>query len=86
MSRIGKQFIEVPQKVNIKIDGQKIVVDGPKGSLSRILPSLICCTQNEQEGKLFLEKAQETKLSQALYGLSRTLVANMVTGVSQGFN
>ena len=86
MSRIGKQFIAIPQKVNIKIDGQKIVVDGPKGSLSRILPSLICCTQNEQEGKLFLEKAQETKLSQALYGLSRTLVANMVTGVSQGFN
>jgi large subunit ribosomal protein L6 len=86
MSRIGKQFIAIPQKVNIKIDGQKIVVDGPKGSLSRILPSLICCTQDEQEGKLFLEKAQDTKLSQALYGLSRTLVANMVTGVSEGFN
>ena len=86
MSRIGKQFIAIPQKVNIKIDGQKIVVDGPKGSLSRILPSLICCTQNEQEGKLFLEKAQDTKLAQALYGLSRTLVANMVTGVSEGFN
>merc|ERR1712178_437637 len=67
-------------------DGQKISVDGPKGSLSRILPSLICCTQDEQEGKLFLEKAQDTKLSQALYGLSRTLVANMVTGVSEGFN
>jgi len=86
MSRIGKQFIAIPQKVNVKIDGQKIVVDGPKGSLSRILPSLICCTQNEQEGKLFLEKAQDTKLAQALYGLSRTLVANMVTGVSEGFN
>ena len=86
MSRISKQFIAIPQKVNVKIDGQKIVVDGPKGSLSRILPSLICCTQNEQEGKLFLEKAQDTKLAQALYGLSRTLVANMVTGVSEGFN
>jgi len=86
MSRIGKQFIAIPQKVNVKIDGQKIVVDGPKGSLSRILPSLICCTQNEQEGKLFLEKSQDTKLAQALYGLSRTLVANMVTGVSEGFN
>lgn len=86
MSRIGKQFIAIPQKVNVNIDGQKIVVDGPKGSLSRILPSLICCTKNEQEGKLFLEKAQDTKLAQALYGLSRTLVANMVTGVSEGFN
>ena len=85
MSRIGKQFIAVPKQVNIKLNGQKIVVDGPKGSLSRILPSLICCTFDETEGKLFLEKAQDTKLSQALYGLSRTLVANMVTGVSTGF-
>jgi len=86
MSRIGKKFITVPKQVNVKLDGQKISVDGPKGSLSRILPSLICCTLNEEEGKLFLEKAQDTKLAQALYGLSRTLVANMVTGVSEGFN
>ena len=86
MSRIGKQFIQIPKKVNVKIDGQKILVDGPKGSLSRILPSLVCCTMDEVEGKIFIEKAQQTKLSQALYGLSRTLVANMVTGVSEGFS
>jgi len=86
MSRIGKQFIAVPKQVNIKLNGQKITVNGPKGSLSRILPSLICCTLNEEEGKLVLVKAQETKLAQSLYGLSRTLVANMVTGVSEGFN
>jgi large subunit ribosomal protein L6 len=85
MSRIGKQFIEVPNKVNVKLDGQKIFVDGPKGSLSRVLPSLICCTFEETEKKLFLEKAKDTKLSRALYGLSRTLVANMVQGVSGGF-
>ena len=86
MSRIGKQYITIPEKVEVKLDGQKVSVNGPKGNLSRILPSFICCTLNEQEKKLFLEKAQETKLSQALYGLSRTLVANMVTGVSEGFN
>jgi large subunit ribosomal protein L6 len=86
MSRIGKQFIVVPKQVSVKLDGQKIVVNGPNGSLSRILPSLICCTLDEQEGKLFLEKAQDTKLAQALYGLSRTLVSNMVVGVSEGFN
>jgi large subunit ribosomal protein L6 len=86
MSRIGKQYITIPEKVEVKLDGQKVSVNGPKGNLSRILPSFICCTLNEQEKKLFLEKAQETKLSQALYGLSRTLVANMVTGVSTGFN
>ena len=84
MSRIGKQFISIPSKVNVKLDGQKISVEGPKGNLSRILPSLICCTLNDNA--LCIEKAQDTKLSQALYGLSRTLVANMVTGVSEGFN
>ena len=85
MSRIGKKFINIPEKVKVKLDGQKISVDGPKGSLSRILPSLVCCTLDDSSQKLFLEKTQDTKLSQALYGLSRTLVANMVTGVSAGF-
>jgi ribosomal protein L6P/L9E len=56
MSRIGKQFINIPEKVNVKLDGQKILVDGPKGSLSRILPSLICCTLDDANQKLFLEK------------------------------
>ena len=85
MSRIGKKSIVIPEKVKIKLDGQKIVVDGPKGSLSRILPSLVCCTMDEGGQNLFVEKTQDTKLSQALFGLSRTLVANMVTGVSAGF-
>jgi large subunit ribosomal protein L6 len=86
MSRIGKQFIIIPDQVSVKIEGQKISVNGPKGNLSRILPSLICCTVNDIDKKLFLEKAQQTKLAQALYGLSRTLVANMVKGVSEGFD
>ena len=85
MSRIGKQFINIPEKVKVKLEGQKVSIDGPKGSLSRILPSLVCCTLDEGNQKLFLEKTQNTKLSQSLYGLSRTLVANMVTGVSVGF-
>ena len=85
MSRIGKQSIPLPKGVTVQLNGQKVVVDGPKGSLSRILPSLICCTFEEKENKLFLEKAKETKLSRALYGLSRTLVANMIQGVSLGF-
>ena len=85
MSRIGKQFITIPEKVKVKLDGQKVLVDGPKGSLSRILPSLVSCTLDQENQKLFIEKTQDTKLSQALYGLTRTLVANMVTGVSVGF-
>lgn len=83
MSRIGKKFITVPKTVDVKLDGQKISVKGPKGNLSRILPSLICCTLDENT--LFLEKAEDTKLSRAFYGLTRTLVANMVIGVSEGF-
>ena len=85
MSRIGKQFIAIPEKVKVELDGQKVLVNGPKGSLSRILPSLVCCTIDEENQKLFIEKTQDTKLSQSPYGLSRTLVANMVTGVSVGF-
>ena len=85
MSRIGKQSINIPEKVKVKLDGQKVSVDGPKGSLSRILPSFICCSLDEENQKLLIEKTQDTKLSQALYGLSRTLVANMITGVSVGF-
>jgi large subunit ribosomal protein L6 len=85
MSRIGKKAITLPGKVSVKLDGQKISVDGPKGSLSRILPSLVCCTLDESTQTLFIDKTQNTKLSQALFGLSRTLVANMVTGVSTGF-
>ena len=85
MSRIGKKLIVIPEKVTIKLDGQKIQVDGPKGSLSRLLPSLVCCTFDENQNALVIEKTQNTRLAQALYGLSRTLVANMVTGVSAGF-
>ena len=61
MSRIGKQFITIPEKVKVKLDGQKVVVDGPKGSLSRILPSLVCCTLNEDSQQLFIEKTKDTK-------------------------
>jgi len=85
MSRIGKKFITIPPKVSVKIERQKISVDGPKGNLSRILPSIICCTLDKETNQLIVEKAQDTRLAQALYGLSRTLVSNMVVGVSDGF-
>ena len=86
MSRIGKKYITMPQKVKVTLEKQKISVDGPKGKLFIILPSVICCTVDEENNRLLLEKAEDTRLAQALYGLSRTLVANMVTGVSDGFS
>ena len=85
MSRIGKEFIAIPSQVSVKLDGQKISVEGPKGSLSRILPSLVCCSIDEKENKIFVDKVQDSKLARSLHGLSRTLLANMVIGVSTGF-
>lgn len=85
MSRIGKTSIPLPKQVKVILDGQKISIEGPKGSLSRTLPSIICCIFDSEERTLSLEKAKENPISQALYGLSRTLIANMVIGVSQGF-
>ena len=58
MSRIGKKFINIPEKVKVELNGQKISVDGPKGNLSRILPSLVCCTM--EDNKLIIEKTQDT--------------------------
>jgi len=53
MSRIGKKSITVPSKVTVKLERQKISVNGPKGNLSRILPSVICCTFDEKDNQLF---------------------------------
>ncbi|MBV9385144.1 MAG: 50S ribosomal protein L6 [Chroococcidiopsidaceae cyanobacterium CP_BM_ER_R8_30] len=83
MSRIGKRPITIPSKVNVTIDGSHIAVKGPKGELSRVLPSAVIV---EQEGDtLLIKRRDESRESRQLHGLSRTLVANMVEGVSQGF-
>ncbi|AKG23498.1 50S ribosomal protein L6 [Calothrix sp. 336/3] len=83
MSRIGKRPIAVPAKVEIKIDGTKIVVKGPKGELSRELPTQVSVSQEGQT--LTVERKDDSRVSRQMHGLSRTLVANMVEGVSQGF-
>ena len=83
MSRIGKRPITVPAKVQVIIDGTKVVVKGPKGELSRNLPANVTVTQEGET--LQVTRRDETRTSRQLHGLSRTLVANMVEGVSQGF-
>ncbi|NCO75817.1 MAG: 50S ribosomal protein L6 [Cyanobacteria bacterium] len=83
MSRIGKRPITIPPKVEIKIDGQQVNVTGPKGNLSRDLPSLITIVQEAQE--LLVTRDNDSRKARERHGLCRTLVANMVDGVSQGF-
>jgi large subunit ribosomal protein L6 len=83
MSRIGKRPITIPAKVEIKIDGQQVNVTGPKGNLYRDLPSLITIIQEGQE--LLVTRDNDSRKARERHGLCRTLVANMVDGVSQGF-
>jgi large subunit ribosomal protein L6 len=83
MSRIGKRPISIPGKVTVTITGQEVVVKGPKGELSRVLPAEVTV---EQEGETILVKRRnESRPARQRHGLSRTLVSNMVDGVSQGF-
>lgn len=83
MSRIGKRPITLPDKVQVSIDAQSITVKGPKGELSRVLPAQI--TVEQADNTLSIKRASESRTARQLHGLCRTLVANMVDGVSQGF-
>ena len=83
MSRIGKMPVEIPAGVKIDLDGAKITVKGPKGTLSMVAHKDI--TVRSEGGKLLVERPSDSKQHKALHGLTRSLVQNMVTGVSQGF-
>ena len=83
MSRIGKAPITVPSGVEVRIDGSSVTVKGPKGELTRELPEQI--TVSQDEGVLTVERVNDERKSRALHGLVRSLLANMVTGVSEGF-
>ncbi|MDA8089925.1 MAG: 50S ribosomal protein L6 [Nitrospiraceae bacterium] len=83
MSRIGKKPIEVPKGVTIKLDGRNVQVKGPKGELAWEIPFRI--SVKETEGNLLVERGDDDRQTRALHGLSRSLIFNMVSGVSQGF-
>jgi len=83
MSRIGKKTILIPKGVNIDINGDLIKVKGPKGEENRVLRPEIGVEISESELKVFVKR--ETKKSSAYWGLSRTLIANMIIGVTVGF-
>ncbi|MDO8364444.1 MAG: 50S ribosomal protein L6 [Actinomycetota bacterium] len=83
MSRIGKAPIAVPGGVDVTIDGASVTVKGPKGILSRTLPGTI--SVRNEEGSLLVERPNDERQNRSLHGLSRTLVSNMVVGVTDGF-
>lgn len=83
MSRIGKRPITVPAKVQVNFDNAKVTVKGPKGELSRELPANVILSQDGET--LTVSRRDESRTSRQLHGLFRTLVANMVEGVSKGF-
>lgn len=83
MSRIGKRPITIPAKVQVTIDGTRVAVKGPKGELSRNLPNHVTVSQ---EGETIqVDRRDESRTARQMHGLCRTLVANMVEGVSKGF-
>lgn len=83
MSRVGKVPVEIPAGVTCTIDGHSVTVKGPKGELNRTFSPLVSI---KQEGtQVLVEPADESREANAQHGLTRTLVHNMVTGVSEGF-
>ena len=83
MSRIGRMPIPVPSGVDVTVDGQLVTVKGPKGTLSHRLAEPIAI--EAQDGTLLVTRPNDERTSRSLHGLSRTLVANMVVGVTEGY-
>jgi large subunit ribosomal protein L6 len=84
MSRIGRKPIPVPTGVDIKIDGQTVQVKGPKGELSHTIAEPIT-VERDDDGTLVVVRPNDERRAKELHGLSRTLVANMVVGVTEGY-
>jgi large subunit ribosomal protein L6 len=83
MSRVGKQPIQIPSGVTIAVDNDYITVNGPKGELKQFtMPGV---KLNQMDGTLTVGRANDERQNRARHGLMRTLVSNMVTGVTQGF-
>jgi large subunit ribosomal protein L6 len=85
MSRIGRLPIPVPSGVDVAIDGQTVSVKGPKGSLAHTVAAPIAVERSE-DGTLQVTRPDDERESRALHGLSRTLIANMITGVTEGYS
>lgn len=83
MSRIGNKPIQIPEMVNVSFQERVVVVEGPKGKLEWSLPQLI--TAAREDAELFVKRDDDSRKAKALHGTARSLIANMVQGVSTGF-
>ena len=84
MSRIGKQPVPVPAGVDVTIEGQNVSVKGPKGTLQLAVAEPIALSRND-DGAIVVTRPDDERHNRSLHGLSRTLVANLVTGVTEGY-
>jgi large subunit ribosomal protein L6 len=85
MSRIGRSPIALPSGVEVDITDGRIAVRGPKGALDRVLPTPITVRRDQEAAVLLVERPDDERENRALHGLARSLVQNMVTGVTAGF-
>ena len=83
MSRIGKQPVTVPAGVDVKIDGHIVTVKGPKGELTREFNPMLTITHEGEE--IIVTRPDDSREAKSLHGLTRTLIHNMVEGVSAGY-
>ena len=83
MSRIGKNPIAIPAGVDVQIDGQNVTVKGPKGTLSHVVAEPIVA--KIEDGQVVVERPNDERTSRSLHGLSRSLIANMIVGVTEGY-
>ncbi len=83
MSRIGKKAVAIPSGVTASVEGQTVKMKGPKGALQFVVPDEIAVTMDN--GAIKVDPRSETKRALAMWGTSRTLVANLVAGVTKGF-
>ncbi|AQA01737.1 50S ribosomal protein L6 [Mycobacterium sp. MS1601] len=84
MSRIGKQPVVIPSGVDVTIAGQNVAVKGPKGTLTLDVKAPISVSRND-DGAVVVTRPNDERENRSLHGLSRTLIANLVTGVTEGY-
>lgn len=84
MSRIGKLPVDIPEKVTVSIETNKVSVEGPKGKLSHQFPNAV--TISQEDASVTVEPANNSRFARAMYGTARALIANMVNGVTNGYS